>query len=79
MKNSRQDPPGSQEEIKRDACERVYPASRDKVFAQRLCRRVDVYMCVCVCERGCLPACLDICNLKKYPGSVMHAIRFQLS
>lgn len=52
MKNSRHDPPGSQEEMKRDVCERVYPARRDKVFAQRpcgcwrLCRRVDVYVCV---------------------------------
>jgi len=58
MKNSRHDPPGSQEEMKRDVCERVYPARRDKVPARRprgrwrLCRRLDVYVCV----RARLPA-----------------------
>lgn len=79
MKNSRQDPPGSQEEIKRDVCERVYPARGDKVFARRLC---DVWMwldvCVCVCECSCLSACLDM-EFKKYPGGRMPAIRFEIS
>lgn len=42
---------------------------------------VWMYICVCVCAAASAAACrrVYICNLKKYPGGMVHAIRFQIS
>lgn len=78
MENSRQDPAGSQEEIKGDVCERVYPGEeRQGVCSAALPTRGCVNVCVCVRAR-LLPPGLEM-ELSRRARGLLRAIRSQPS